>query len=143
MSSTGSADVTDPSRRTRRTLWAGVGGVAAAFLGSLCCVGPLLFVTLGVGAGLASTFEPLRPVFAVVMLALFGLAFYSVYGSPWRTRSRGNAPAPAAGATDAACAEGEACAMPRARRREKAIFWVAVVLALVLWTFPTWSLWLV
>ena len=65
---------------SRTTLWAGVGGVTAAVLGSLCCMGPLVFVTLGVGAGLATTFEPLRPVFELVMVALFGLAFYSVYG---------------------------------------------------------------
>jgi len=53
----------DAATRNSRMVWAGVRGVTAAFLGSLCCVGPLLFVTLGVGAGLASTFEPLRPVF--------------------------------------------------------------------------------
>lgn len=48
----------------RRSLAAGAGGVGAATLGSLCCIGPLLFVTLGGGAGLASTFEPLRPEWA-------------------------------------------------------------------------------
>ena len=48
----------------RKALLAGIAAVAAALLGSLCCVGPLVFVALGVGAGLASTFEPLRPVFA-------------------------------------------------------------------------------
>lgn len=163
-SRTGSSGATAPSRRSRRTLWAGVGGVTAAFLGSLCCLGPLLFVTLGVGAGLASTFEPLRPVFAVIMLALFGLAFYSVYGSSWRTRSLANVTSQAnvtahanvtgpaadgvgapeaacatAACATAACATGEACPAPRDRRREQVILWVAVVLALVLWTFPTWS----
>lgn len=49
-------------------------------LGSLCCVGPLLVVTLGVGAGLASALEPLRPAFGVVMLALFAVGFWTVYG---------------------------------------------------------------
>jgi mercuric ion transport protein len=134
--------------RSRRTIGAGVGGVTAAFLGSLCCVGPLLFVTLGVGAGLASTFEPLRPVFGVVMLALFGLAFYSVYGGRAAPAMVGRSDASTVGGTagesvQATCATGAACATPRDRSREQVIFWVAVFLALVLWTFPTWSTWLV
>jgi mercuric ion transport protein len=119
---------------SRTTLWAGVGGVSAALLGSLCCVGPLLFVTLGVGAGLASTFEPLRPAFGIVMLGLFGLAFYSVYGRrAARTVSERGQDACATGAT------GAPCVTPRNRTRERVILWVAVSLALILWTFPTWS----
>lgn len=110
-----------------KALFASLGGVTAALLGSLCCVGPLLLVTLGVGAGLASTFEPLRPVFGAVMIGLFGLAFYAVYG-------RGEI---------SAAANGEACAVPRSRKREKLLLWSAVVVALVLWTFPSWSVWLI
>lgn len=117
----------------RRTLLAGLGGIGAAFLGALCCVGPLIFVTFGVGAGLATTFEPLRPLFGVLTVGAFALAFYSVYG--------GRAAAePAGGAT---CAPGEACAVPRSRTREKVVLWSAVVVAIVVWTFPTWSTWLV
>jgi mercuric ion transport protein len=116
---------------SRTTLWAGVGGVSAALLGSLCCVGPLLFVTLGVGAGLASTFEPLRPALGIVMLGLLGLAFYSVYG---RRAARA-----ASESGQDACATGAACATPRNRTRERVILWVAVSLAVILWTFPTWS----
>jgi hypothetical protein len=89
-------------------------------------MGPLLFVTLGVGAGLASTFEPLRPIFAVVTLGLFAFAFYSVYGPRRRASSH-------AGAT------GDDCPVPRDRRREKVVLWGAALLALVLWTFPTWA----
>ncbi|MDV3294516.1 MAG: hypothetical protein LOY01_01670 [Brachybacterium paraconglomeratum] len=114
------------ARRERTTLWAGAGGILAAFLGSLCCMGPLLFVTLGVGAGLASTFAPLRPLFGVLMLGSFAVAFYAVYGRRRRALPTGSAAA--------------ACAAPRARRRERVILWLAALLALVLWTFPTWSL---
>jgi mercuric ion transport protein len=110
-----------------RTAWTGVGGVTAALLGSLCCIGPLVFVAFGVGASLASTFEPLRPLFGVLMLALFAVAFYTVYGRR------------AAAAAESACAPGTACAVPRSRSREKVLLWMAAVLALVLWTFPTWS----
>lgn len=116
----------------RRTLLAGSGAVGAAFLGALCCIGPLVFVTFGVGAGLAGTFEPLRPVFGLMMVVLFALAFYSVYGTP---------PPSSEGITTSG---GEtACTVPRSRTREKAILWLAVLVAIVLWTFPTWSVWLV
>jgi hypothetical protein len=111
----------------RNVLAAGLGGVAAAFLGALCCVGPLLFVAFGVGAGLAGTFEPLRPLFGGVMVAAFALGFYGVYG---RKSSR-----PAG--TDGTCS------VPRSRIRDRLILWVALFVALVLWTFPTWSVWLV
>ncbi len=89
-------------------------------------------MTLGVGAGLASTFEPLRPLFGVLMVGLFGLGFYTVYGSRRTT-------ADATEALEGECASGTACAVPRSRSRDKALLWGAVALALVLWTFPTWS----
>lgn len=111
-----------------RGVLAGMGGIAAAFLGSVCCVGPLLFVAFGVGAGFATAFEPLRPLFGALMLAAFSLGFYTVYGRPAR---------------EMACAPGEACALPRTRSRDKLILWAAAVLALALWTFPSWSVWLI
>ena len=112
----------------RKTLVAGIGGVAAAFLSALCCAGPLIFVMFGVGAGLAATFEPLRPIFGVVMIGAFALGFKAVYGRRSAPTTEGN---------------GAACAMPRSRTREMAILWGALIVALILWTFPTWSVWLV
>lgn len=112
----------------RSGVLAGVGGIAAAFLGSLCCVGPLLFVAFGVGAGFATAFEPLRPLFGVLMLAAFAVGFNTVYGRPARK---------------VACAPGEVCSVPRSRTRDKLILWGAAVLALALWTFPSWSVWLI
>lgn len=117
----------------RSTWLAGLGGVAAAFLGALCCAGPLIFVTFGVGAGLASTFEPLRPLFGVLMLGAFAIGFYTVYGKR---------PELALMERDV-CAPGDACALPRNRRREKVILWTAAVIAIGLWTFPTWSILLI
>lgn len=117
---------------SRRGLFASLGAVGAAFLAALCCVGPLLFVTLGVGAGLASTFEPLRPVFTVATVALLAVGFYAVYGK------RPSAPTP-----DAACGPGEACVIPRSRTRDRVLLWVATVVALLLLTFPQWSLLLI
>jgi mercuric ion transport protein len=118
--------------RDRRGLWASLGAVLAAFGASLCCVGPILFVTFGVGAGLASTFEPLRPLFTVLTFAGLAVGFYTVYGRKRKAQ-----------APDACCAPGEACAIPRNRTREKAILWTATVLALVFWSFNYWSILLV
>ena len=114
----------------RRTTITGAGAVGAAFLASLCCIGPVVFVTLGVGAGLASAFEPLRPFFVALTVALVAIGFYVVYGRK---------PVPGG----ASCAPGEGCAVPRSARRDRIILWVAAVLALVLLTFPQWSLWFV
>jgi hypothetical protein len=116
----------------RKSILAGAGGVAAAFLGALCCTGPLIFITFGVGAGLAGTFEPLRPLFGGLMVGAFALGFYSAYGRP-----------AAVSPTPAEAADPVACPAPRKRTREKVLLWIALVVALVMWTFPTWSVWLV
>ncbi len=111
------------SPRARRGLLAAVGAVGAAFLASLCCVGPLLFVTLGVGAGLASTFAPLQPFFILLSVVLLAIGFYVVYG-------RRRAPV---------CAPDESCTVPRDRTRDKVLLWLATMLAVVFLTFQLWS----
>jgi mercuric ion transport protein len=111
----------------RRGLLASFGAVGAAFLASLCCIGPVLFVTLGVGAGLAARFEPLRPVFTILTVALLALGFYVVYG---------RRPAAADGI---ACGPDERCSAPRHLTRDKIVLWVATTVALALLTFPQWS----
>lgn len=112
----------------RSTILAGLAGVAAAFGAALCCIGPILFVTLGVGAGLASTFEPLRPLFTALTLLGLGFGFYTVYGRP---------------ATAESCANDEACARTRSRNREKIVLWSATALAVLFWSFNYWSILLV
>lgn len=120
----------------RRGLVAAAGAVGAAFLASLCCVGPLVFVAFGVGAGLASTFEPLRPLFTVLTIALIGAGFYIVYGRrPARAAS-----APAGTDASVRCGADGQCIVPRSATREKLLLWVATVLALLFLTFPQWSL---
>lgn len=106
---------------------ASVASIGAAILASLCCIGPVLFVTLGLGAGLASRFEPLRPVFTGLSVGLLALGFYTVYGRR------------AAGPAGAACSADGGCAEPRGRRRDTVLLWGAALVALVLLTFPQWS----
>ena len=117
-----------PVDRRKSGLLAAGAAVLAAFGASLCCVGPILFVTVGVGAGLASTMEPLRPFFTGITVLALGIGFYTVYRRPSEAD---------------ACAPGEACARPRSRRREKVVLWAATILAVLFWSFPTWSILLV
>lgn len=110
---------------TNRTLFAAGGGVAAAFASALCCAGPLIAVAAGVsGAGIASTFEPLRPYFLGATAVLLGLGFYLL-----RREERN------------ACEPGKPCADPVVRRRMKIMLWTATVIAVVFASYPTWSLW--
>jgi mercuric ion transport protein len=112
----------------RRALLAGVGGVGASLLAALCCAGPLLFVFFGVGAGLASTFEPLRPLFTIVAVIALGIAFHAVYG-----------PRGASSAAAGSSAPGAACAVPRSRTRDRILVWSAAMIAALLWSFPYWA----
>lgn len=131
-----------------RTIVSGAGGVLAAFLGSLCCVGPLLLVTVGVGAGLASALEPFRPLFGGIMLVCLALGYWAVYGRRLiAVRSARAAPDSETARPPEECAldgrgVGAACAASPRRSRDAVILWCATALAAVLWTFPTWSLWL-
>ena len=104
-----------------RQLWA---SALAAIVGSLCCVAPLVFLTLGIsGAWIAqlTALEPYRPIFIGVMLIFMGLAFRQLYIVPAR------------------CAPDEACANPRLQRRQRQIFWVVVVVLAALTAFPWYA----
>ena len=110
----------------KRSLAASIAAVGAALLASLCCIGPVLFVTLGVGAGFATRFEPLRPLFTLLTIALLALGFFSVYG-----RQR-------AATSGASCDIDGTCTVPRSRKRDKILLWMAALVALIVLTFPQW-----
>lgn len=116
---------------SRRGALASIAAIGAAFLASLCCIGPILFVTLGIGAGLASQFEPLRPVFIVLTTGLLALGFYSVYG---------RRPAVDSGAS---CGVESSCSAERRRTRDKVLLWIAAAVVLIVLTFPQWSMLLI
>lgn len=108
-----------------KTFLTAIGGVGAAFVSALCCAGPILAVTAGVsGAGLASTFEPLRPYFLGATGLLLGGGFVLLH------REEKNA-----------CEPGKPCAEPAVRRRMQVVLWIATILAAVFATYPTWSAW--
>ena len=107
----------------RKTLLLGAGGVGAAIASALCCAGPLLAVAAGLsGAGLATTFEPLRPWLLGATAAFLLLGFWTLDREERK-----------------ACEPGRACAEPRTRRRMKVALWIATAAAVLLATFPSWQ----
>lgn len=107
----------------RKTLLLGMGGVGAALASALCCAGPVVAVMIGVsGAGLASTFEPLRPWLLGATAGFLLMGFWMVDREEKK-----------------ACEPGRPCAEPRARRRMKTVLWVATAAAVALATFPRWQ----
>ena len=89
------------------------GAIVAAFGASLCCIGPLLFVTFGVGAiGAAAAFESARPYLLGASVLALAFGFYRTY---FRRE---------------ACAAGEACATKPVSHMSRAVLWVASVAVL-------------
>ena len=95
---------------------------AAGIFGSLCCVGPLVAVSLGLGGGVAGTlvaFEPYRPLFIAIALGALGYSGWKIYRRP-----------------AAACAPGEVCAVPAVNRMYKVVFWIVTLAVLLLLAAP-------
>jgi len=116
-------DTADRSRRW--SLVTSVSSILSAFIASLCCVGPLVFALLGIGgAGLLVKFEPYRPYFIALTVALLGMGFYFTYRKPKAV------PAIAEGGPECACPA------PRANRAGKIMLWVATVLVVGFLSFP-------
>ncbi|MBP9064362.1 MAG: mercury transporter MerT [Aquabacterium sp.] len=96
-------------------------GVLAAIGASVCCVGPLVLLTLGIGgawiAGLTSL-EPMRPWLIAATLLFLGLAFRRLYLQP------------------SVCEPGALCAEPIVLKRQRLIFWFVTLGLLVLLAVP-------
>lgn len=103
--------------------WPLIGGAAAAIGASLCCLGPLVLVTLGIGgAWIAnlSALEPFRPYFLAIAGVFLFLAWKKIYRMP----------------AAADCAPGSLCALPQTGRMYKVLFWVVVALVLIAAVYP-------
>ena len=102
-----------------------VAATAAAFGASLCCIGPLVLLTLGIGGTWISylaALEPYRPIFIGITLLFIFLAFRKLYLIP-RT-----------------CAPEDACAIPATLRNQRILFWIISVVLIALLTFPYYGL---
>ena len=98
-----------------------VGGILAAVGASVCCVLPLVMVSLGIGGAWLSaltSLEPARPFFIALALGFFGLGFYRLYRKP------------------VVCAPGDACAVAKLRYRQRAIFWATALPVFALIAIP-------
>ncbi len=99
--------------------WILTGGMLAGLAASLCCIGPLLSLSLGLGSFAASTwFVQWRPVLLGVTFVLLGAAWYLAY----RRRN-------------AACADG-ACVRPPGRAVRTSL-WLGTLVALGAAVFPS------
>lgn len=97
--------------------------VITAGLASLCCIGPLVAVGLGLGAfGASALFEELRPYLLGVTAALLGTAFYFAYRKP----------------SAEACADGS-CAVAPGKKSRKVTLWLVTALVVPLAAFPYYS----
>ena len=102
------------------------GGIAAAIGAGLCCAGPLVLLLLGVSGswiGNLTLLEPYRPIFILLVVALFSFAGWKVY------RPLEN------------CEAGTACATPQVRKRRQIIYWGTAFIALILVTSNYWIMW--
>ena len=101
-----------------------VGSVIAAVAASICCIGPLVAVTLGVGSlAAASGLQKWRPLFLGVTFVLLGVAWYLTYRKP---KAQG-------------CAEGTPCAATPGAKGGKFVLWIATALAVALAALPLYA----
>ena len=99
-----------------------VASVLAGIGASLCCVGPLVLLALGVSGawiGTVTALEPYRPIFIGLTLLFLGFAFRRLYLVPQ------------------GCAPGTPCPDPHASSRQRTIFWMVAVLLLALLAVPS------
>lgn len=99
-----------------------IAGVLAAIGASVCCVGPLVLLALGIGGswiGSLTAMEPYRPFFIGLTLFFLGLAFRQLYLVPQ------------------VCAQGATCADARTIKRQRLLFWIVAILLLDLLAVPS------
>ncbi len=90
------------------------GAIITAFVASLCCIGPLLFIVLGLGAfGAAAAFETARPYLLGLAVLILAFGFYRAY---FRRAE--------------ACAPGEACATKPVNKASRVGLWIASIAVL-------------
>lgn len=103
------------------TIAAGLAAIGA----SVCCIGPLVLIALGISGTWISyltAFEPYQPIFVAITVMFLFLSFRKLYVVPRQ------------------CADGDSCALPTVLRNQRRIFWLVTVLLIALVTFPYYGL---
>jgi mercuric ion transport protein len=101
-----------------------IAGILAGIGASVCCVGPLLLLALGIGGawiGNLTALEPYRPMFIGLTLVFLGLAYRRLYLLPQ------------------ACAPGAPCADSGTNSRQRLTFWLVAVSLLALLAVPLFA----
>ena len=97
--------------------------ILAAIAASVCCVGPLVLLALGVGGawiGNLTALEPFRPYLMALTFLFLGYAFYRIYRKPKAEE----------------CEPGSYCANPKSDRVNKISLWSVTFVVLVLFAIP-------
>ena len=99
-----------------------IGGVLAAIAASLCCIGPLVLVLLGMGGAWVSklsAMEPFRPYLLGIAIIFLFFAWKKIY----RTAAE-------------VCIPGSLCARPGTNTVYKVMFWLMAALIVIALASP-------
>ena len=111
---------TDPETPIETSSWLNIGAILAAVGASACCVGPFLFLSLGMGGAWLSSLtamEPIRPFFIILTLVFMVLGYRKLYLTP-------------------TCCEDDTRCVSDAQRKQRLIFWLVSAFILLLLAFP-------
>lgn len=111
----------EPVLFIKNQLGLGIGALLTAIGASICCVGPFLLLSLGIGGAwisMLTTIEPIRPFFIVLTLIFIGLGYRKLYLTPQR------------------CVIDEVCSTTNNQRRQRLTFWLGSLFILMLLAFP-------
>ncbi len=98
--------------------------VIAGITASVCCLGPLVLLMLGISGSWISNLtamESYRPIFIGFTLFFLGLAFCKLYLVPKN------------------CAVDAPCAQPDNLRKQRIVFWSITVVVVAMITFPWYA----
>lgn len=115
----------EPSKPNRSYITSTIAAALAAVGASLCCIGPLVLLALGIGGtwiSYLSALEPYSPIFAGITLIFLFLVFRKLYLIPRQ------------------CNAGDSCALPSTLRNQRFIFWIVAAVLIALLTFPYYGL---
>lgn len=98
--------------------------IVASVAASICCVGPLVLITLGISGAWISTltqFEVIRPIAISVTVLFVSFAFYKIYKQP------------------KSCDSEKVCSKEGYKKANKTILWIAVLIIGLLISFPWYA----
>ena len=104
-----------------------IGGITAALGASLCCLGPLVLLSMGVsGAWISnlSQLEAYRPIFIFLVIILFSLSAWQLF-KPKQV-----------------CSTEKLCVSATVRRQRIILFWLSLIIAKLLITSIYWLPWI-